>query len=868
MTSSRLVSLLLCLLSVLERTRSSETDWSTSFVITSTLDGKLTAVNRAMGNIEWVLPSPLGPLLSSTLASMQFGNDPSRLVPSLDGTIFHWEGDRLKPIPVSAETLLSAPFQFSNESTLVGSRQVESTGIDPRSGKVLYRCSADGCTDDMTSDDDDVLVANRIQQTVRCIDPRKGLERWNFTVGQFELKYYESQGSEGVKAPYSCPPTSSGTDLRLDAATGTISAIYNDESHSLWTHDFESPLTAVWTLEGSLLEARTLFSRRTALAFSAPLESQSSNPLLMMLGSHKGQLYVQPSRSSDAPPPPTVHEQNAVIHVSEEDISPLPTYSTDPNSVTTAIALYKRPFKRLTQSVPVCFNLPFASLDKGVPLYGNYGQCKRQNEVPDVQFPLVKVMASLWKIVLVILIAIGCLSIYSIKRRETQRLAEKATVPEKVQSQPSQLDLKSYVTDEATAASLDRTPSIISTASSRRTASESFASTFERDFEVDGFLGTGGFGDVYQVKKPLDGCSYAVKKIKLPKKYAAREKVLREVKALATLDHPNIIRYFSSWEECPPMAFQYRVKPPPDAKDESAMTATIQSSAALLSPSATTEESLGICADAPGNTKTADDFIQFEAASQKSKTINSNAVFELEGGDENAEQTQRETVDVDVDCPVYLFIQMELCEKKTLSTWLSERQETREYAQIITIFKQIVSAVEYVHAKGMMHRDLKPSNILFAFNGSVKIGDFGLVTYHSATNGHYYGSVPFNLNQMGNRRHTGAVGTELYMSPEQIAGKSYSEKVDIFSLGVIFFELISPFRTAMERHKTLSRVRDRNFPPDFKEKYEKEGELIESLLAHNPSQRPDAKAVINDHLLTVATETATATATAVALPKQ
>eukprot|EP00118_Oscarella_pearsei_P010749 m.67869 g.67869 ORF g.67869 m.67869 type:complete len:155 (+) comp35476_c0_seq5:2204-2668(+) len=126
----------------------------------------------------------------------------------------------------------------------------------------------------------------------------------------------------------------------------------------------------------------------------------------------------------------------------------------------------------------------------------------------------------------------------------------------------------------------------------------------------------------------------------------------------------------------------------------------------------------------------------------------------------------------------------------------------------------------------MMHRDLKvgcspfvkapplsvsfsnfilvqPSNILFAINGSVKIGDFGLVTYLTTTKRLYFGSVPFKLNTLSSR-HTGAVGTKLYMSPEQVAGRPYSEKVDIFSLGVIFFELLIPFATQMERHKVTT----------------------------------------------------------------
>jgi translation initiation factor 2-alpha kinase 3 len=85
-----------------------------------------------------------------------------------------------------------------------------------------------------------------------------------------------------------------------------------------------------------------------------------------------------------------------------------------------------------------------------------------------------------------------------------------------------------------------------------------FSSRFERDFEIVGVLGRGGFGEVYDVRKPLDECSYAIKRIRLPRRSKAKERVLREVKALAKLDHPHIIRYYTSWEECPPLGFMYK----------------------------------------------------------------------------------------------------------------------------------------------------------------------------------------------------------------------------------------------------------------------------------------------------------------------
>ncbi|XP_053969793.1 eukaryotic translation initiation factor 2-alpha kinase [Anastrepha ludens] len=186
---------------------------------------------------------------------------------------------------------------------------------------------------------------------------------------------------------------------------------------------------------------------------------------------------------------------------------------------------------------------------------------------------------------------------------------------------------------------------------------------------------------------------------------------------------------------------------------------------------------------------------------------------------------------------VYLYIQMQLCRKESLREWLRENRCEVRQSQIASIFHQIVDAVDYVHFKGLIHRDLKPSNIFFSQDGQIKIGDFGLVTDMS--------DIPNMVTKCGDKtglpscgRHTQQVGTHLYMSPEQLRGQHYDFKVDIYSLGLIFFELLVFFGTEMERIKTLRNLRDGNYPLEFPQNFPKEHELLKLMLSKLPAERP------------------------------
>lgn len=99
-------------------------------------------------------------------------------------------------------------------------------------------------------------------------------------------------------------------------------------------------------------------------------------------------------------------------------------------------------------------------------------------------------------------------------------------------------------------------------------------------------------------------------------------------------------------------------------------------------------------------------------------------------------------------------------------------------AEVISILHQIASGLAAAHEKGIVHRDIKPGNILLAPNG-VKILDFGLAKISSDVDG-------TALTRSGE-----AVGTILYMSPEQLRGERVDERTDTWSLGVVAYELLA-----------------------------------------------------------------------------
>jgi eukaryotic-like serine/threonine-protein kinase len=131
------------------------------------------------------------------------------------------------------------------------------------------------------------------------------------------------------------------------------------------------------------------------------------------------------------------------------------------------------------------------------------------------------------------------------------------------------------------------------------------------------------------------------------------------------------------------------------------------------------------------------------------------------------------------------FIVMEYIEGRTLGSRLEEGPfDIREAVQKST---EVAEALEYAHNKGIVHRDLKPSNILLTPNGHVKLMDFGLAK-----------RIPDAGGETGSHETLTALtktgetaGTLAYMAPEQLRGETIDGRADIFSFGIILFEMLT-----------------------------------------------------------------------------
>lgn len=203
-----------------------------------------------------------------------------------------------------------------------------------------------------------------------------------------------------------------------------------------------------------------------------------------------------------------------------------------------------------------------------------------------------------------------------------------------------------------------------SSGSNQIVTNESLINTYNKTFAEVKELGYGSFASVYKSQHKIDSQFYAIKKIIITDDLLdLGYDVFDEVKMLSSLNHPNVIRYYSSW-------------------------------------------------------------VDFDINSViMSKLIEDGSDSEFDSGFNSSKSNSSKSDPSQANLPI-LFIQTELCDY-TLKDYIDMKMQYDSIEQRVGYWKQIVQGIEYIHLQNIIHRDIKPSNIFF-LGSCVKIGDFGL----------------------------------------------------------------------------------------------------------------------------------------------
>jgi len=146
------------------------------------------------------------------------------------------------------------------------------------------------------------------------------------------------------------------------------------------------------------------------------------------------------------------------------------------------------------------------------------------------------------------------------------------------------------------------------------------------------------------------------------------------------------------------------------------------------------------------------------------------------------------------------YIVMEYVEGITLKEYI-EQQGVLDWKEAVHFTTQILRALQHAHDKGIVHRDIKPQNIMLLENGTIKVTDFGIAR--------------FSRGETRTMTES-AIGSVHYISPEQARGEITDDKADIYSVGVVLYEMITgqlPFESDNAVSVALMQVQDEATPP-------------------------------------------------------
>ncbi|XP_072453943.1 eukaryotic translation initiation factor 2-alpha kinase 1 isoform X2 [Notamacropus eugenii] len=394
---------------------------------------------------------------------------------------------------------------------------------------------------------------------------------------------------------------------------------------------------------------------------------------------------------------------------------------------------------------------------------------------------------------------------------------------------------------------------------------EAQTSRYLNEFEEIAVLGKGGYGKVY--------------------------KVLREVKVLAGLQHPNIVGYHTAWIEhvhsAPPqdkrlpvgrLPSLHLVSDETEDRDQYHVQNDESSSSSVIFADLDSEKEKPFAETWVDNQNNklvnyndllARDANEYESqenclVNTSSRSLVKHHILQennsyLEENFTSAEESSEENLallgQTEVKYHLMLLIQMQLCEI-SLWDWITDRNKNKGSSvdepscpyvmgSVATkIFQELLEGVYYIHNMGVVHRDLKPRNIfLQGPDHHVRIGDFGLACTDIIQKDTEWTS------RNGKRlTHTSGVGTSLYASPEQLQGSEYDAKSDMYSLGVILLELFQPFGTEMERAEVLTGLRNGQIPESLSQRCPIQAKYIKQLTRSNSSQRPSAGQLLESEL--------------------